>query len=104
MKKRHNSYFLIKLFTILNNLSYSRYIRWSEDGLSFIIFNQKGLCENVLNRFFRYRNWSSFQRMLCIYGFRIEKTSKEFKKYRHNEFNRLKTLDEIRLLIPLYKK
>ena len=36
-KPKPESSFLVKLYTILNGNKYSKYIKWSQDGLSIII-------------------------------------------------------------------
>lgn len=44
-------------------------IRWSDDGLSFIVTRHQDLANQVLPRFFKHGNFSSFVRQLNMYGF-----------------------------------
>ncbi|KAI9343448.1 hypothetical protein DFJ73DRAFT_518707 [Zopfochytrium polystomum] len=60
--------FLSKLYSIVNDNS-SNLIRWSSDGRSFIIENCDEFAKEVLPRFFKHSNLSSFVRQLNMYGF-----------------------------------
>lgn len=64
-----NSEFIVKLFRMLEEPENYPYISWSRDGRSFVISNQEGFSEFVLERHFRHRNWSSFVRQLNKYDF-----------------------------------
>jgi len=44
-------------------------IRWSDDGLSFIVVRHEEFAKKVLPRFFKHSNFSSFVRQLNMYGF-----------------------------------
>jgi hypothetical protein len=97
--------FLLKLFTILNNKDkdkdkdFSKYIYWSKDGLSIIIPNQNNFTKNVLPKFCNTKNFSSFVRQLNMYHFKKIKTKNRTEiKYKHSEFNKFKTEEEIKLI------
>lgn len=90
--------FLVKLFTILNNEEFSNCIKWSPDGLSFVISDQYYLAQNILPRFFNHKNFSSFNRQLNYYNFRNISLNKNEFEYKHDEFNKYKSLEEILLI------
>ena len=94
--KKSEPSFLVKLYTILNENSYSQYIHWSSEGLSVIISDMNGFTKNVLPKFFNHHNFSSFIRQLNMYNFHKVKSDKKGEQiYMHNEFNQLKSKDEI---------
>ena len=96
--------FLVKLYTILNEKKYSQFIHWSNEGLSVIISDMNGLIKNVLPKFFNHSNSSSFIRQLNNYNFHKIKGDKKGEQiYMHNEFNQLKSKEEI-LAIKKKKK
>ena len=96
--------FLVKLYTILNDKECSEFIHWSKEGLSVIISDMNGLIKNVLPKFFNHSNSSSFIRQLNNYNFHKIKGDKKGEQiYMHNEFNQLKSKEEI-LAIKKKKK
>ncbi|KAI9358589.1 hypothetical protein DFJ73DRAFT_616553, partial [Zopfochytrium polystomum] len=60
--------FLNKLYNMVNDES-SNLIRWSDDGQAFIVENHEEFAREVLPRFFKHNNFSSFVRQLNMYGF-----------------------------------
>ena len=98
-KPKPESSFLVKLYTILDGNKYSKYIKWSQDGLSIIILNQNAFTKNVLPDFFNHHNYSSFVRQLNLYNFhKIKSNKKGEQKYMHDQFHQSKTLEEIQLI------
>lgn len=98
-KPKAETSFLIKLYTILNDKDYSKFIHWSRDGKSFIITNSNDFTKNVLPKFFNHQKFSSFVRQLNLYNFHKVKTKeKKEQKYTHKEFSKDKTLEQIKTI------
>ncbi|KAJ3333447.1 stress-responsive transcription factor hsf1 [Blyttiomyces sp. JEL0837] len=60
--------FLNKLYNMVSDSS-SDLIHWSEDGRAFIVQRHEDFAREVLPRFFKHNNFSSFVRQLNMYGF-----------------------------------
>ncbi|CAD26403.1 HEAT SHOCK TRANSCRIPTION FACTOR HSF [Encephalitozoon cuniculi GB-M1] len=69
MRLATGSEFVVKLFQILEEPENYPYISWMPDGRSFVISDQQGFSEFVLEKHFRHKNWSSFVRQLNKYDF-----------------------------------
>ena len=107
-KKRNNikskeASFLSKLYKILEDPLFSNCVRWSPDGLSFIIINQKLFEKKALPKYFAHHKFASFHRQLNLYNFRKVKTKNGEHKYEHEEFNKWKTIEEIKLIKKKFK-
>ncbi|KAG2202805.1 hypothetical protein INT46_009965 [Mucor plumbeus] len=61
--------FLNKLYNMVDDHTTDELIRWSDDGLSFIVVRHEEFAKKVLPRFFKHSNFSSFVRQLNMYGF-----------------------------------
>ncbi|KAI1794697.1 hypothetical protein LXA43DRAFT_971185 [Ganoderma leucocontextum] len=62
--------FLLKLYEIVNDPTNEALVKWSEAGDSFYIFNQERFAREILGKWFKHQNFSSFVRQLNLYGFR----------------------------------
>ncbi|TFK36449.1 hypothetical protein BDQ12DRAFT_609910 [Crucibulum laeve] len=61
--------FLQKLYEMVNDPKNAELIRWSEAGDSFFVLDHERFAHEVLGRWFKHRNFSSFVRQLNMYGF-----------------------------------
>ncbi|KAJ2747882.1 Heat shock transcription factor [Coemansia sp. BCRC 34301] len=61
--------FLNKLYRMVDDDSGDDLIRWSEDGNSFVVLRHEEFAKEVLPRFFKHSNFSSFVRQLNMYDF-----------------------------------
>ncbi|KAJ2802832.1 Heat shock transcription factor [Coemansia furcata] len=61
--------FLNKLLRMVDDDSSDDLIRWSEDGSSFVVLRHEEFAKEVLPRFFKHCNFSSFVRQLNMYDF-----------------------------------
>ena len=67
------SAFLLKIFEILKRSDLEDIISWSPEGNAFIIKNQTKFSEEVLPKYFKHNNYSSFVRQLNMYDFHKSK-------------------------------
>ena len=98
---------LLKLFNVLNDEKkrFSEYIYWSADGNSFIIPDKDKFIENVFSKISKSNNYSSFVRIVNMYGFSKKKPGKKgLIEYEHKEFNQKKSEAEIKLIKKKKKK
>ncbi|KAG0023217.1 stress-responsive transcription factor hsf1 [Podila clonocystis] len=61
--------FLTKLYNMVGDEGSNNLIRWSDDGHSFIVTKHVEFAKEVLPKFFKHNNFSSFVRQLNMYGF-----------------------------------
>ncbi|KAG0356151.1 stress-responsive transcription factor hsf1 [Podila minutissima] len=61
--------FLTKLYNMVGDEGSNNLIRWSDDGHSFIVIKHVEFAKEVLPKFFKHNNFSSFVRQLNMYGF-----------------------------------
>ncbi|KAG0348217.1 stress-responsive transcription factor hsf1 [Podila humilis] len=61
--------FLTKLYNMVGDEGSNNYIRWSDDGHSFLVIKHIEFAKEVLPKFFKHNNFSSFVRQLNMYGF-----------------------------------
>ena len=63
--------FLTKTFDLVENAGQAGgEVAWAEDGLSFVVWKPAEFARDLLPRFFKHNNFSSFVRQLNTYGFR----------------------------------
>ncbi|CAH8358493.1 unnamed protein product [Eruca vesicaria subsp. sativa] len=62
--------FLTKTYEMVNDSSSDSIISWSDHNKSFIVKNPAEFSKDLLPRFFKHKNFSSFIRQLNTYGFR----------------------------------
>ncbi|XP_073059741.1 heat stress transcription factor A-8-like [Primulina eburnea] len=62
--------FLVKCYEMVNDESTDELISWNESNQSFIIGDESEFASQLLPKYFKHNNFSSFVRQLNIYGFR----------------------------------
>ncbi|CAM8962402.1 unnamed protein product [Rhodiola kirilowii] len=62
--------FLTKTYQLVEDASINSIISWNEDGTSFVVWNPAEFSRDVLPKYFKHNNFSSFVRQLNTYGFR----------------------------------
>ncbi|GFP83580.1 heat stress transcription factor a-8 [Phtheirospermum japonicum] len=62
--------FLVKCYEMVNDESTDELISWSESNDSFIIWDESRFSSQLLPKYFKHNNFSSFVRQLNIYGFK----------------------------------
>ncbi|KZT44008.1 hypothetical protein SISSUDRAFT_977192 [Sistotremastrum suecicum HHB10207 ss-3] len=61
--------FLNKLYNMVDDPSTDSLIKWSDNGDSFLVLDHERFAHEVLGRWFKHKNFSSFVRQLNMYGF-----------------------------------
>lgn len=60
-------HFLSKTFEMVSDPSTNAIVSWSSTNKSFIVWNQPDFSKNLLPKFFKHNNFSSFIRQLNTY-------------------------------------
>ncbi|KAJ8907760.1 hypothetical protein NDN08_007865 [Rhodosorus marinus] len=78
--------FVQKLFSLLQAEENQQHCRWTDNGKSFTIWNPDTFARDVIPRYFRHNNFSSFIRQLNQYGF--QKLRPDLWEFGHTDFRR----------------
>lgn len=62
--------FLTKTYQLVDDPSLDELISWNEDGSTFIVWRPAEFARDLLPKYFKHNNFSSFVRQLNTYGFR----------------------------------
>ncbi|KAH6783914.1 hypothetical protein C2S52_008873 [Perilla frutescens var. hirtella] len=62
--------FLTKTFQLVDDHAIDDVISWNDDGSTFIVWNPTEFARDLLPKYFKHNNFSSFVRQLNTYGFR----------------------------------
>eukprot|EP00262_Sarcandra_glabra_P021163 TRINITY_DN8773_c0_g2_i1.p1 TRINITY_DN8773_c0_g2~~TRINITY_DN8773_c0_g2_i1.p1 ORF type:complete len:307 (-),score=14.34 TRINITY_DN8773_c0_g2_i1:193-1113(-) len=62
--------FLTKTYQLVDDPSVDDVISWNEDGSTFIVWRPPEFARDLLPKYFKHNNFSSFVRQLNTYGFR----------------------------------
>ncbi|KAL3837707.1 hypothetical protein ACJIZ3_022298 [Penstemon smallii] len=62
--------FLTKTYQLVEDNAVDDVISWNEDGSAFIVWNPTEFARDLLPKYFKHNNFSSFVRQLNTYGFR----------------------------------
>ena len=87
-KKSDCPNFLLKLYQILENDEYKDIIHWGEDGTYFVVQNLHDFTENILSKYYKHNNFSSFIRQLNMYDFHKRKSNSNEHIFEHKNFIR----------------
>jgi heat shock transcription factor len=56
-------------FSFLDDPQNSDFIRWTDDGLSFVVLDEDEFAKKLIPHLFKHNNYASFVRQLNMYGF-----------------------------------
>ncbi|KAG8381355.1 hypothetical protein BUALT_Bualt06G0113700 [Buddleja alternifolia] len=62
--------FLTKTYQLVDDREIDDIISWNDDGSAFIVWNPTEFARDLLPKYFKHNNFSSFVRQLNTYGFR----------------------------------
>ncbi|KAI3432086.1 uncharacterized protein J3R85_007469 [Psidium guajava] len=62
--------FLTKTYQIVDDPAVDDVISWNDDGSAFVVWNPTVFARDLLPKYFKHNNFSSFVRQLNTYGFR----------------------------------
>ncbi|XP_022775200.1 heat shock factor protein HSF24-like [Durio zibethinus] len=68
--------FLTKTYQLVDDLITDDVISWNENGTSFVVWKTADFARDLLPKYFKHNNFSSFVRQLNTYGFRKVVTDK----------------------------
>lgn len=80
--------FLLHLHQLLRRES-DKIVQWTADGKAFQILDKEALTNNILPKYFKNKNFASFQRQLNYFGFRKwSKSRAPYSTYSREHFTR----------------
>ncbi|SCU91740.1 LAME_0E13630g1_1 [Lachancea meyersii CBS 8951] len=86
VQKTSSNDFVRKLFKILEDGQYTRIVKWTEDGDSFVVLDTNAFTTQILPRHFKHSNFSSFVRQLNKYDFhKVKRTTEEKQMSQYGE-------------------
>lgn len=79
---------IYKIYEILDSQKFRETIKWGRTGQFFLVKNPKKLEEDILPVYFSHKKFTSFSRLLNMYGFKKGKSADQGYYFWHRNFVR----------------
>lgn len=80
--------FLVKTYDFVNDHSFDDIICWNDEGDGFIVKQVNKFSEEILPKYFKHNNFSSFIRQLNMYDFHKTRNSSNQQCFQHSCFKK----------------
>ena len=80
--------FLLKTYDIVCDPASDEIISWNADGASFVVWQVNMFSDQILPKYFKHNNFSSFIRQLNMYDFHKTRNGANQQCFQHSLFQR----------------
>jgi len=84
--------FLTKTYEFVDDPRTEHIVAWKDDGRGFVVKDVNKFCDQILNKYFKHSNFSSFIRQLNMYDFKKTRNVQNEKVFSQPSFQRGKKM------------